>query len=261
MEIKDKTIAMLIDAENISHENLESIIEKMYKYGKITIRRIYGDWTSQNMKSWQEKLLEFSFRPIQNFKSTNSKNSSDIALVIDAMDILYSGRVDCFILVSGDSDFTGLISRIRESNLTVIGIGEKEKTSESLIKSCDRFEFIDDLKDDKQENEHTKKSKEIENKDTKNKELKMVLRKFLKKQILDRAYEQTINESGTAFLSEIASVCTKLDPSFNPKNYSREDGKNISGYRDFFECFSDDYEIIVHNDGCTYSIKKIESDN
>ncbi len=244
MEIKDKTIAMLIDAENISYKHLQSVIEKMYKYGKITIRRIYGDWTNPQMKSWQEELLKFSFRPIQNFKNVKSKNSSDIALVIDAMDILYSKNIDCFVLVSSDSDFTGLISRIRESNLTVIGVGEKNRTSEALIKSCDRFEFIDDLQNDKQGNEDTKKSKEIEEK---------IL------SLLEKAYQQTVND-GSALLSQLALACQKLDPSFNPKNFSRE-GRNPSGYRELFECFKNIYEIIDHQDGGTYSIKKIEENN
>ena len=238
MEIKDKVIAMLVDAENISHKNLESIVEKMYKYGKITIRRIYGDWAAPQMENWKQELLKFSFRPIQNFKDNkNSKNSSDIALVIDAMDILYSKNIDCFILVSGDSDFVGLIRRIRESNLTVIGVGEKGKTSEELRKSCDIFEFINEKNAmDVADKLHNKKLDEIK------KELLI---------FLEKAYKEVANEDGWALLSQLARVCKQLDPGFNPKNF------NFGGYKKLFESyFSEYYEIKDHEDGGTYSVRK-----
>ena len=241
MEIKDKVIAMLIDAENVSYKKLESIIEKTYRYGKITVRRIYGDFTNPQMEKWSEELLKFSFRPVQNFKHTNSKNSSDIALVIDAMDILYSENVDCFVLVSSDSDFAGLASRIRERNLTVIGVGEKQKTSQALIKSCDIFEFIDDVDDD---------ALKTEEKDTPDETLENILT------LLSKAYRQAANEDdGWALLSRVGEACKKLDPSFDPKR--------VGGYRKLFE---DDllkriYEMKVEEDGSTCSVRKLEKKN
>ena len=240
MEIKNKVIAMLIDAENISHKKLEPIIEKIYKYGKITVRRIYGDWTNHSMKNWNEELLKFSFRPIQKFKYTKSKNSSDIALVIDAMDILYSKNVDCFVLVSSDSDFTGLTSRIRESNLTVIGVGEK-KTPEALIKSCDVFEFVDE------EDEEDVVDKKLD---------KYVVDKRFEEFFifLEKAYGQVANEDGWASLSQVAQACQKLDPSFNPKDYNFK-GKRIKGYLELFQCLGGIYE--VKQDGGSYVVRKI----
>lgn len=135
-------IALLIDAENISGRYINTIFDELSKYGVVTYKRIYGDWTSQNMVTWKQTIREFALSPIQQFQNTTNKNSSDSALIIDAMDILYSEDVDCFCVVSSDGDYTRLITRIREDGIYVIGMGEK-KAPTSIVKVCDKFVYLD----------------------------------------------------------------------------------------------------------------------
>src|SRR5574344_2658888 len=142
MPDKFRNIAVLIDAENISHNFLEDISESIALYGIVSVRRIYGDWTSEKMKGWKSLLLEYAIQPIQQFSNTAGKNSTDSALIIDAMDLLYLQHVDCFCIVSSDSDFTRLASRIREQGKYVIGIGEK-KTPSSFVNACNEFIHIE----------------------------------------------------------------------------------------------------------------------
>ena len=134
----NKKIALLIDAENVSPKYIKIIFDEMSKYGVVTIKRIYGDWTNNSNASWKAQIAENALVTIQQFQNTNNKNSSDSALIIDAMDILYSKDVDCFCIVSSDSDFTRLITRLREDGKTVYGMGEK-KSPKSIINSCDKF--------------------------------------------------------------------------------------------------------------------------
>ena len=134
----NKKIALLIDAENVSPKYIKIIFDEMSKYGVVTIKRIYGDWTNNSNASWKAQIAENALVTIQQFQNTNNKNSSDSALIIDAMDILYSKDVDCFCIVSSDSDFTRLITRLREDGKTVYGMGEK-KSPKSIINSCDKL--------------------------------------------------------------------------------------------------------------------------
>ncbi len=134
--------ALLIDAENISGGYIETIMEEVADKGEATIRRIYGNWTGPSHQVWKDLLLDYSITPVQQFSYTPKKNSTDSALIIDAMDILYSGNVDGFVLVSSDSDFTKLASRLRESGMRVIGMGE-EKTPPAFVKACTEFKFLD----------------------------------------------------------------------------------------------------------------------
>src|SRR5687767_2466807 len=143
-ENKDQKLAVLIDADNVPYSNVKGMMEEIAKYGTPTTKRIYADWTRPNAIGWKGVLLEHAITPIQQYSYTIGKNSSDSALIIDAMDLLYTGKVDGFCIVSSDSDFTRLAIRLRESGMTVIGIGEK-KTPASLIAACDRFIFIEVL--------------------------------------------------------------------------------------------------------------------
>src|SRR3990167_1329196 len=134
--------AVLIDADNVPYSKIKEIMDEIAKYGMPTIKRIYGDWTKPNLAGWKNVLLENAITPIQQYSYTTGKNSSDSALIIDAMDILYSEKVEGFCIVSSDSDFTRLATRLREAGMKVIGIGEK-KTLNPFITACDKFIYIE----------------------------------------------------------------------------------------------------------------------
>ena len=137
-------LAVLIDADNIPARHIEAVLDELAAYGEPSVRRVYGDWSSQSLSQWKEKARSLGLVMHQQSANTKGKNASDIGLVIDAMDILHAGKVDGFVLVSSDSDFTRLASRIREDGLQVIGVGE-EKTPESLRKVCNRFIFLENI--------------------------------------------------------------------------------------------------------------------
>ena len=140
--MEDKRFAVLIDSENISAKYIGYILDEVTKYGGITYKRIYGDWTSSQMGAWKSVILDNAIQPIQQYKNVSGKNSSDSSLIIDAMDLLYQGRADGFCIVSSDSDFTRLASRLREAEKFVLGMGEK-KTPRSFISACNRFSYLD----------------------------------------------------------------------------------------------------------------------
>src|SRR3954470_15830800 len=147
---KDIRLAVLIDADNVPYSNVKGVMEEIAKYGTPTFKRIYGDWTKPTVSGWKNVLLENAISPIQQYSYTAGKNSSDSALIIDAMDILYSGRVDGFCIVSSDSDFTRLATRLREAGMKVFGIGEK-KTPPAFIASCNKFIYVEILKEELQQ--------------------------------------------------------------------------------------------------------------
>src|SRR6187399_2026918 len=139
---KDSRLAVLIDADNVPYSNVKGVMEEIAKYGTPTFKRIYGDWTKPTVSGWKSVLLENAITPIQQYSYTSGKNSSDSALIIDAMDILYSGKVDGFCIVSSDSDFTRLATRLREAGMKVFGIGQK-KTPNPFIAACDKFIYLE----------------------------------------------------------------------------------------------------------------------
>ena len=145
----EKRFAVLIDAENVSHQYIKAIFDEILNYGEVTYKRIYGDWTNSTASGWKNVLLEHSITPIQQYSYTFGKNATDSAMIIDAMDILYSGNVDGFCLVSSDSDFTKLAMRLRESGMMVIGMGER-KTPKPFSVACNVFKYLDILDDDSQ---------------------------------------------------------------------------------------------------------------
>lgn len=204
MEVKSQKIALLVDGDNAQSKIMELILEEASKYGKVTIRRVYGDWTLQHMNHWKSQLNEMAFNPIQKFSYTSGKNSTDSALIIDAMDILHADLVDGFCIVSSDSDYTGLAKRIRESGIFVMGIGE-EKTPNAFVKSCEIFTYVENLEP---KNEKPKKEDKA----------KKVSKHSLDK-LLNKAYDMSINESNEAYISNLGINLRKLDPSFDVRTY------------------------------------------
>lgn len=205
METKTNKIALLVDGDNAQSKVLEDILEEASKYGKVTIRRVYGDWTTPQMNHWKSILNEMAFSPIQKFSYTSGKNSTDSALIIDAMDILHDGSVDGFCIVSSDSDYTGLAKRIREDGVFVMGIGE-QKTPSAFVKSCEIFTYVENL------------DSKIEVEDKKEKE-KSIKQKPVNKKLISKAFDMSINESNEAYISTLGNNLRKLDPSFDVRSY------------------------------------------
>lgn len=201
-------MAVLIDGDNIPSAHVKEMMEELAKYGNPTIKRIYGDWTRPGLTKWKNLLLENAITPIQQYGYTTGKNATDSAMIIDAMDILYSGKVNGFCLVSSDSDFTRLATRLREAGMQVIGIGEK-KTPNPFIVACDKFIYIEILKQQTEE--------KIENKEI----TELVVDNITKKEI--KLISATINdlsdEEGWAFLGDVGSLLQKKQPNFDSRNY------------------------------------------
>lgn len=227
MSDKKFNIALLIDGDNAQAKLLKETIEEVSKYGKATIRRIYGDWTSQGMNSWKDLVNLYSINPIQKFSYTSGKNSTDGALIIDAMDILHGKSVEGFCIVSSDSDYTGLAKRIREEGLFVMGIGEK-KTPEAFVKSCDIFTYTENIspKIKKEPKEETQKTKENKIEDNPKKEALHAKPyqhpSFLSpkdEEIISKAFDISANENDMAFISTLGTNIRKIDPSFDPRTY------------------------------------------
>ena len=200
-------LAVLIDADNAQPSIIEGLLAEIAKYGTANVKRIYGDWTSPRLRSWKEELLEHSIQPIQQFGYTTGKNATDSALIIDAMDLLYSGRFDGFCLVSSDSDFTKLAARLREAGLVVYGFGEK-KTPEPFVAACDKFIYTEVLQDeDSEQDERKRKPTNQLKQDT-----KLV-------SLVRNAIETASDESGWAHLAPVGSYLAKASAEFDPRNY------------------------------------------
>jgi uncharacterized LabA/DUF88 family protein len=225
MENHNIKIAVLIDGDNAQPKLLQAILEEVSKYGKATIRRIYGDWTTQQMNSWKELVNLYSFTPVQKFSYTTGKNSTDSSLIIDAMDILYSKNVEGFCIVSSDSDYTGLAKRIRESGVFVMGIGEK-KTPNAFIQSCEIFTFCENILPPKKE-ETTKKT-------TTRKRTPKV---SIETNIIDKAFDISINEEDEVYIAQVGLNLRKIDPSFDPRAF---------GYKNLTQLFQNlpKYEVV-----------------
>lgn len=211
MEVKSNRIALLVDGDNAQSKMMDLILEEASKYGKVTIRRVYGDWTTQHMNHWKSQLNEMAFNPIQKFSYTTGKNSTDSALIIDAMDILHADLVDGFCIVSSDSDYTGLAKRIREAGIFVMGIGE-EKTPSAFVKSCEIFTYVENL-EPKNEPAETAEKKE------KTKSQKPKSPSNVNKKLINKAYDMSINESNEAYISTLGINLRKLDPSFDVRTF------------------------------------------
>ncbi len=211
---KDIRLAVLIDADNIPYHTIKDILEEIAKYGTPTFKRIYGDWTKPTVTRWKNVLLEHAITPIQQYSYTQGKNATDSAMIIDAMDILYSGRVDGFCLVTSDSDFTRLATRLREAGMKVYGIGEK-KTPNAFIVSCDKFIYIEILAESEIDVEETTQPK-IEKR-----KLKPSFEKLNKGTIklIASSIDDLADENGWAFLGDVGNLLLKKQPNFDPRNF------------------------------------------
>ncbi len=218
----EKSIALLIDAENISPSYIEIIIDEANKYGKINYRRVYGDWTTPQLNPWKQRISEFGLTPVQQYAHTSGKNASDFTLIIDAMDILYSGKVNSFCIVSSDSDFTKLVTRLREDDMFVFGMGES-KTPISLVNSCETFAYLDKMLEATQEAQAVLvKQKEASTPKKKNgsqkpessitplEKVKVELRNII---------NENAEDNGWAYWSLVAQYLQKKFPGFHPRNY------------------------------------------
>ena len=200
-------LAVLIDADNAQPSIVEGLLAEIAKYGTANVKRIYGDWTGSHLRSWKEVLLLHSIQPIQQFRYTVGKNATDAAMIIDAMDLLYTNKFDGFCIVSSDSDFTKLASRIRESGLVVYGFGEK-KTPEPFVSACDKFIYTEVLT-----------SKEDDTLSIKRKSNNALKQDTKLVNLLRNAVEASSDDSGWAHLAPMGSTIAKQAPEFDPRNY------------------------------------------
>lgn len=213
--MKDERLAVLIDADNVPYANIKEMLEEIAKDGTPTIKRIYADWTKPTVSGWKSVLLENAITPIQQYSYTTGKNSSDSALIIDAMDILYSEKVDGFCIVSSDSDFTRLAIRLREAGMKVIGFGEK-KTPKPFITACDKFIYIEILKPEPAETpELTAKAKHKPKVEAK--PLDKIDRELIT--LITESVEDLADENGWTFLGNLGNFILKRKPDFDPRNY------------------------------------------
>lgn len=213
--MKDEKLAVLIDADNVPYANVKEMLDEIAKYGNATIKRIYADWTKPTVSGWKNVLLENAITPIQQYSYTTGKNSSDSALIIDAMDLLYSKKVGGFCIVSSDSDFTRLATRLREAGMLVIGIGEK-KTPKPFITACDKFIYIEILKKESESkstgNQKSKKTATAETSSVNQINSELI-------NLIKESIDEISDENGWAFLGSLGNYILKKKTDFDPRNY------------------------------------------
>jgi hypothetical protein len=256
-QVKLDRLAVLIDAENASAKLIEPLLKEIARYGSAHVKRIYGDWTSQSLSGWKSKLHKYAIQPIQQFRYTTGKNSTDSALIIDAMDLLYTRNFDGFCIVSSDSDFTRLASRIRESGLVVYGFGES-KTPEAFVSACDKFTY----------NEIFEHAESLEHRTEQTHDLKVELPQQLEKatvnlqptfpqemlNLLKDVYENISGDDGWAYLGPLGSQIQQLSPSFDSRNYGYEKLGELVRATDLFEI-----KMIQHGRGVVEPLIKLKS--
>ena len=219
MEIRhDLKLAVIIDADNVPSANVKGMMEEIAKYGVPTFKRIYGDWTKPNLSGWKNVLLESAITPIQQYGYTTGKNSTDSAMIIDAMDILYTGRVDGFCIVSSDSDFTKLAIRLRESGMKVFGFGER-KTPNPFIVACDKFIYLEILKSPVISGS-TSKAKTENLQDMKKETVQQIDSDIVS--LISSTVDDIADEDGWAFLGDVGNLMIKKKPDFDSRNYGFE---------------------------------------
>jgi uncharacterized LabA/DUF88 family protein len=237
VQLRPDRLAVLIDADNASADLIEPLLKEIAKYGNAHVKRIYGDWTTTQHTKWKERLVEFAIQPMQQFAYTKGKNSTDSALIIDAMDLLYSQKFDGFCIVSSDSDFTRLAGRLRESGLVVYGFGER-KTPKSFIGACDKFIYTEILKESEETIVYTENnpspaksslSSQVENITQKLSANEQLIR------LLKDAYEATTQEDIWVELGLFGNRLTQLSPDFDSRNYGFKQLKKLVKAVDIFE--------------------------
>lgn len=228
MKIEQERLAVIIDADNSQPSIIEGLMEEIAKYGVASVKRIYGDWTDTRLKGWKSHLLGHGIQPMQQFGYTVGKNSTDSAMIIDAMDLLYTDKLDGFCIVSSDSDFTRLALRIREAGLSVYGFGEK-KTPKAFLAACDKFIYTENLRKEKQAAPAKKHpvSKDITKDDSLIKILKNVV-------------EDTSDDSGWSYLTHIRQTLANRHPDFDPRNYGYSNMIDLINKTGIFEVKKND---------------------
>jgi len=224
-------LAILIDADNANPAIVKGLIDEVAKFGRATVRRIYGDWTTPNLGKWKESLLEHSIQPMQQFAYTKGKNATDSTMIIDAMDLLYAGNLDGFCIVSSDSDFTRLASRLKESGKRVYGFGEK-KTPRPFVAACDRFIYTEVFTRVEGQAPQRKASSELDRD-----------RAFL--ELVGGAVEDASDETGWANLGAVGSILTKKEPDFDSRNYGYGKLSDLLDASKHFEVKRQDKAIAV----------------
>ena len=223
---RDNKIAVLVDAENVSEKYAQDLLDEVTNYGVPTYKRVYGDWTKSQLRNWKDSLLTYSFTPIQQYSYTSGKNSSDSAMIIDAMDILYSGKVTGFCLVTSDSDFTRLAMRLREAGMLVLGMGEK-KTPQPFIKACEKFIYLEVLKNTEEKAEEKTEKEEKQEKGDSGKTKKAATEKPAVSVVPLKKVRAAIkdivnsigNDEGWAYLADVGNNLSKRMPDFDSRNY------------------------------------------
>ena len=211
----DLKLAVLIDGDNIPSAYVKEMMQEIAKYGNPTIKRIYGDWTNPYLSKWKNILLENAITPIQQYRYTTGKNATDSAMIIDAMDILYSEKVNGFCLVSSDSDFTRLATRLREAGMNVIGMGEK-KTPDPFIVACDKFIYIEILEYQTEGSE----SELNKNRSAQKNNIDKITPKVIK--LISSTISDLADDDGWAFLGDVGNLLQKKQPNFDSRNYGFE---------------------------------------
>ena len=227
-------LAVLIDADNAPRTALREIMAEVAVYGTPTIKRIYGDWTTPNMASWKSLLLEHAITPFQQYSYTTGKNATDSAMIIDAMDILYSGNCDGFVLVSSDSDFTRLATRLREAGMKVYGMGEK-KTPKPFIVACDKFVYIEPLKASEAAAPAAKSSGK--KKAAAHAEPEPEPKPLTVQELIAQSVEDLADEDGYAYLGDVGTLLLKKQPDFDSRNYGFS---KLSRFIASLDCFEID---------------------
>lgn len=227
-----KKIAVLIDADNAQYSKVKSILNEISAHGHVVIKRAYGDWSSEYLKKWKLSLNELAIQPIQQFAYTTGKNSTDASMIIDAMDLLYSNKFDAFALVSSDSDFTKLASRLRESEIFVFGVGEK-KTPISFRNACDDFIFTENLDTEGSALDHSHVEKKLTTETVKVQDIHEISELI---PLLKKAWEQYQDDEGWANVAAAGSFVKRLQPDFDPRTYGATKlPEIISGLENEFE--------------------------
>ena len=226
-EEKDRRIAMLIDGDNAQASLIKNILAETGKYGLVTIRRIFGDWTTANMNGWKETLQTYAIQPIQQFRYTTGKNATDSAMIIDAMDICYEGIVNGFCLVSSDSDYTRLATRLREKGIFVMGIGKKT-TPRAFVNACEVFVFTENL--------YVETPKQKPHTSQKAQEPPKIINAPEFVSLLKNAFEVAVQDNGWASLGALGNHLRQLDPSFDSRTYGyRQLSSLIQAFPDIFD--------------------------
>ena len=231
---KEEHIALFIDCDNISHRSIEGIINELSKYGVVNIRHAYGNWSKDNLKNWEEKLLEFAIKPIQQFDYSKNKNATDILMTIDAIDLLHTKNIDAFAFATSDSDFTPVVMRVQAEGIKVYGFGEK-KTPKPFMAACSQFIFTEKLMSN---NTHSIESEDL---------MQAPVRKSGKEMrgdtwlvnVLRTGVEQTMDEHGWANLADIGQYINN-STSFSPINYGYKKLSNLIDEIDLFDVYMDE---------------------